>query len=165
MNRAPAAAFLLILPALAISCSSATPITPAAQDVKPVTATPVPAKTQQQPQIVVQPPQIIVQQPPQIVHPAPYYQQPTSTAGGGYYSTTSNVIVRTGPGTSYARSSSVAAGDSVYIYCQTHGEQIQGPAGASDLWDRTGPPNDGYVSDEFVATGTTGSNSQIAPSC
>jgi uncharacterized protein YgiM (DUF1202 family) len=164
MNHKPSAALLLLLPVLAISCSrAATPVTPAAQEVKPVAATSEPPK-------VVQPPPVIVQQQaPIVVRPAPpqvYYRQasPGST-GSGYYSAKADVLIRSGPGTSYGAVSSLKAGEFVLIDCQTQGENVRGPAGGSTLWDQTSVPNVGFVSDEFISTGTTGSNDQVAATC
>ena len=49
--------------------------------------------------------------------------------------------------------------------CQTHGEQVETTTGASDLWNLIAAPVYGYVSDEFVDAGTTGTDSRVAPLC
>lgn len=84
--------------------------------------------------------------------------------GGGSGSVTGTVLgtltVRSGPSTGYAAVGSVAEGSTVTIRCQTRGQSITGPYGATTLWDYLGPGR--YVSDAWVFTGTNG---QIAPTC
>jgi lysozyme-like protein len=87
--------------------------------------------------------------------------------GGGGGGVTGTVIgggapltVRSGPGTGYAAVGSVADGGTVTILCQTRGQSITGPYGATALWDRIGSGR--YVTDAYVFTG---SNGQVAPTC
>jgi uncharacterized protein YraI len=148
------------VPAAAIACGTTTPITPSAQEVKTVTASPEPPKLGQPPIVIVQQPAPVAQQAP----PRVYYPQPAN-AGEVQYPTKTDVLVRSGPGTSYSAVSSIPAGGLVVIDCQEVGQHIAGPAGGSSLWDRTSAPSVGYVSDEFIATGTTGTTEQVAPSC
>jgi hypothetical protein len=128
--------------------------------VKTVTASPEPPKPGQPPIIIVQQPAPVAQQAP----PRVYYPQPAAV-GEVQYMAKTDVVVRSGPGTGYSAISSISGGDLVVLLCQTPGEHISGPAGGSSLWDRTSAPSVGYVSDEFIATGTTGTNEQVAPSC
>jgi uncharacterized RDD family membrane protein YckC len=81
------------------------------------------------------------------------------------YPTKSDIWVRTGPSTSDSEVKLVTAGTPVTVVCQKEGEQIPGPSGASDLWDQIDSPASGWVSDEFVATGTAGTNHTVAPPC
>jgi hypothetical protein len=159
MRRTPAVALLLLVPAVAIACGSTTPITPSAQEVKTVTASPDPPRLVQSPFVIVQQPVPVAPQAPRVYYPPP------ANAGGVQYPTKTDVLVRSGPGTSYSAVSSISAGGLVVIDCQALGEHISGPAGGSSLWDRTSSPSVGYVSDEFIATGTTGTTEQVAPSC
>ncbi len=161
MKRTPAVALLLLLPAVAIACGTKTPITPAAQQVPPVTASPEAPKP-------TQPPIIVIPQPVPQPIPQPdrtfYYPRPVDP-GVSQYTAKTDIVVRSGPGTSYGAISSISAGDVVTISCQAPGEHVVGPAGGSSLWDQISAPSFGYVSDEFIATGTTGTTEQVAPSC
>lgn len=70
------------------------------------------------------------------------------------------LTVRSGPGTGYAAVGSVVDGSTVTILCQTRGQSITGPYGATALWDRIGAGR--YVTDAYVFTG---SNGQVARTC
>jgi uncharacterized RDD family membrane protein YckC len=95
----------------------------------------------------------------------------TGTGSGGSadastsYPITSDLYVRSGPSSATSQLSLLTAGTRVTIDCQTEGEYIVRPTGASAIWDRISYPVDGWVSDEFVSTGTTGTNARIASSC
>ncbi|GHH85507.1 hypothetical protein GCM10018793_53890 [Streptomyces sulfonofaciens] len=76
------------------------------------------------------------------------------------YPVVAQVNVRSGPGTSYAKVGTLAAGSMVTIGCQTPGQTVVGPLGTSNVWDRIGSGR--YVSDTYVRTGSDG---YVAPRC
>ncbi|WP_255953185.1 SH3 domain-containing protein [Streptomyces odontomachi] len=76
------------------------------------------------------------------------------------YRVVANVNVRSGPGTTYSKVGSLSAGSRVSIDCQTPGENVPGPLGPSNIWDRVGSGR--YVSDAYIDTGTDG---YVAPRC
>ncbi|GHJ34727.1 SH3 domain-containing protein [Streptomyces sp. TS71-3] len=76
------------------------------------------------------------------------------------YPVVAQVNVRSGPGTSYRKVGTVSAGSLVAISCQTPGQNIVGPLGTSNIWDRIGSGR--YVSDTYVRTGSDGF---VAPRC
>ncbi|GAB2955707.1 hypothetical protein GCM10023080_013320 [Streptomyces pseudoechinosporeus] len=83
----------------------------------------------------------------------------TATAAATY-TVVADVNVRSGPSTSYAIVGRLSAGTRVTIYCQTPGQNITGPLGTSNIWDRVGSGR--YVSDTYVRTGSSG---YVAPRC
>ncbi|MBE1874513.1 hypothetical protein IHE71_02185 [Myceligenerans sp. TRM 65318] len=68
--------------------------------------------------------------------------------------------VRSGPGTSYARSGLAAAGTRVTIRCTVWGEWVDGHLGSTPLWNKIGPGH--FVSDAYTRTGT---GRPVAPPC
>ncbi|WP_460701288.1 hypothetical protein [Myceligenerans halotolerans] len=68
--------------------------------------------------------------------------------------------VRSGPGTSYARSGLAAAGTRVTIQCTVWGEWVDGHLGSTPLWNKIGPGH--FVSDAYTRTGT---GRPVAPAC
>lgn len=92
--------------------------------------------------------------------------EPTPSAySGGSYPAKDNLVVRSGPDVDSPQVGTISAGDFVTIECQTEGSYVVGPNGASSIWDRISSPSYGYVSDDYVATGTTGTNATITDSC
>jgi surface antigen len=71
-----------------------------------------------------------------------------------------HLVVRSGPGTSYAKVGRVSSGARLDIICQARGTTVKGRYGTSNLWDKIGPNR--YVSDAFVYTGSDG---RVAPVC
>lgn len=86
------------------------------------------------------------------------------TGTGGVVGTVSTgglpLTVRSGPSSTYAAVGSVANGSQVSIRCQTRGQSVTGPWGATTLWDSIGSGR--WVADAYVYTG---SNGQVAPTC
>jgi hypothetical protein len=75
----------------------------------------------------------------------------------------SDAVVRKGPGTQYASSGRVKRGAKVTILCQTKGSKVSGPAAKnSPWWNKISGPTPGWVSDAFVKTGSTG---RVARAC
>jgi uncharacterized protein YraI len=70
------------------------------------------------------------------------------------------VNVRTGPGTSYPAIATVSGGQRVAIACTVRGQTVNGPYGATDVWDYI--HLEGYVSDAFVYTGQS---TPVGPAC
>jgi len=70
------------------------------------------------------------------------------TAAGGPYT------LRTGPGTGYASAGTIAGNTRVNIVCQTTGTSVNGPWGASTVWNKLS--NGKWLADAVVFTGTTG---------
>ncbi|GAB4084950.1 hypothetical protein GCM10028784_15800 [Myceligenerans cantabricum] len=68
--------------------------------------------------------------------------------------------VRSGPGTSYAKSGTAAAAAQVTIQCTVWGEWVDGYLGSTPLWNKIGPGH--FVSDAYTRTGT---GSPVAPPC
>ncbi|MCG7209502.1 MULTISPECIES: SH3 domain-containing protein [Streptomyces] len=62
--------------------------------------------------------------------------------------------VRSGPGTSYSITRTLAEGTRVPIFCQTPGTTVSGYYGTSNIWDNI--DNGEYVSDTYVHTGSDG---------
>ena len=73
---------------------------------------------------------------------------------------TSNVNVRSGPGTGYSIVGSLNDGAGVSISCQTTGTSISGTYGTSNIWDKIGSGR--YVPDAYIYTGSDG---RVAPNC
>ncbi len=78
----------------------------------------------------------------------------TAAAATASYPVVATVNVRSGPGTSYEKVGTVAAGSRVSILCQTSGQTVAGSLGTSNIWDRIGSGR--YVSDTYVNTGSDG---------
>ncbi|WP_201846472.1 hypothetical protein [Myceligenerans indicum] len=68
--------------------------------------------------------------------------------------------VRSGPGTSYAKVGTAAAGAHVTIECTVWGQWIDGHLGSTPLWNRIGPGH--FISDAYTRTGT---GRPVAPPC
>ncbi|MEU2424827.1 SH3 domain-containing protein [Streptomyces sp. NPDC007851] len=62
--------------------------------------------------------------------------------------------VRSGPGTGYGITRTLAEGTRVPIFCQTPGTTVSGYYGTSNIWDNI--DNGEYVSDTYVHTGSDG---------
>ncbi|MFJ9567209.1 SH3 domain-containing protein [Streptomyces fuscichromogenes] len=62
--------------------------------------------------------------------------------------------VRSGPGTGYDITRTLAEGTRVPIFCQTPGTTVSGYYGTSNIWDNI--DNGEYVSDAYVHTGSDG---------
>jgi surface antigen len=71
-----------------------------------------------------------------------------------------NLVVRSGPGTSYAKVGRISSGTKVDIICQARGTTVTGKYGTSSWWNKIGANR--YVSDAFVYTGSDG---RVAPLC
>ncbi len=71
-----------------------------------------------------------------------------------------NLVVRSGPGTNYAKVGRISSGARIDIICQTRGTRVSGKYGTSNLWNKIGANR--YVSDAFVFTGSDG---RVAPLC
>ncbi|MDF2091132.1 CHAP domain-containing protein [Knoellia sp. 3-2P3] len=71
-----------------------------------------------------------------------------------------NLVVRSGPGTSYAKVGRISSGTRIDIICQTRGTTVKGRYGTSSWWNKIGQNR--YVSDAFVYTGSDG---RVAPLC
>jgi surface antigen len=71
-----------------------------------------------------------------------------------------HLVVRSGPGTGYAKVGRVSSGTKLDIICQARGTTVKGRYGTSNLWDKIGPNR--FVSDAFVYTGSDG---RVAPLC
>ncbi|HST64605.1 MAG TPA: peptidoglycan DD-metalloendopeptidase family protein [Mycobacteriales bacterium] len=86
------------------------------------------------------------------------YTSNNACAGGGVSGTVNTagapLTVRSGPGTGFAATGSVADGQSVTISCQTSGTRVTGTYGTSSIWDRIGSGR--YVADAYVFTGYDG---------
>ena len=87
-----------------------------------------------------------------------YYMQlvngVTGTGSGTVDTASTNLNVRSGPGTGYAVVGSVADGARVTVWCQTTGTTVTGTFGTSNVWNRIGTGR--WVSDTFLLTGHNG---------
>jgi uncharacterized protein YraI len=84
----------------------------------------------------------------------------TTACQGGYCGPYN---LRSGPGTSYGITGSVAGGTAVTIVCQTTGTTHTGPWGSTSLWNKLGGAYaNQWISDAYVYTGTSGT---VAPRC
>ena len=61
-----------------------------------------------------------------------------------------DLVVRSGPGTGYAKVGRISSGTTIDIVCQTRGTTVNGRYGTSSWWDKIGANR--YVSDAFVHT-------------
>lgn len=87
---------------------------------------------------------------------------PAASAATGTVNTSGVALtVRSGAGTGYTATGSVADGASVTISCQTRGTTVTGTYGTSSVWDKITSPA-GYVADAYVYTGSDGT---VAPPC
>lgn len=86
----------------------------------------------------------------------------TATASGTVRTSGSALTVRTGPGTSYSSTGTVANGTKVSIYCQTTGTSVTGTYGTTKIWDKISGTSARYISDAYVYTGSDG---MVAPWC
>ncbi|MES2316099.1 MAG: peptidoglycan DD-metalloendopeptidase family protein [Pseudomonadota bacterium] len=85
----------------------------------------------------------------------------SATGAPGTVNTTSlDLNVRSGPGTSYSIVDSLSDGAAVHISCQTTGTTVTGTYGTSNLWDKIGSGR--YVPDAYIYTGSDG---RVAPNC
>jgi hypothetical protein len=84
----------------------------------------------------------------------------TGGAPGTVNTTSANLNVRSGPGTSYSIVDSLSDGTSVKISCQTTGTSVTGTYGTSNIWDKIGTGR--YVPDAYIYTGSDG---RVAPNC
>lgn len=84
----------------------------------------------------------------------------TGGAPGTVNTTSANLNVRSGPGTSYSIVGSLSDGTSVKISCQTTGTSVTGTYGTSNIWDKIGTGQ--YVPDAYIYTGSDG---RVAPNC
>lgn len=77
-------------------------------------------------------------------------------AQNGYHINTAgaNLTVRSGPGTGYSATGSIADGHPVDISCQAYGSTVSGTYGTSNVWDKIGAGR--YVADSYVYTGHDG---------
>ena len=73
-----------------------------------------------------------------------------------------DLVVRSGPGTGYAKVGRISSGATIDIVCQTHGTTVNGRYGTSSWWDKIGANR--YVSDVFVHTGSDGRVAQLCQS-
>ncbi|SNS68490.1 Transglycosylase SLT domain-containing protein [Asanoa hainanensis] len=78
----------------------------------------------------------------------------TGTGSGTVDTASTNLNVRSGPGTGYAVVGSVADGAGVTVWCQATGTTVTGTFGTSNVWNRIGTGR--WVSDTFVLTGHNG---------
>ena len=84
----------------------------------------------------------------------------TGGAPGTVNTTSADLNVRSGPGTSYSIVGSLSDGASVTISCQTTGTSVTGTYGTSNIWDKIGTGR--YVPDAYIYTGSDG---RVAPNC
>jgi hypothetical protein len=97
---------------------------------------------------------------------------PTTAPPGRTYAVTTNLTVRTGPGTSFPEVGVVGDGTQIAVACTTPGESINGPFGADSHWDKislagqgNSPEETGYVTDEYVDTKGDIDNPSLIPVC
>ncbi len=94
---------------------------------------------------------------------------PTTTSGKAtahQYAVTDDVNIRTEPTSTSASVAVVPSGSQVTVECVTTGEQITGPYGPTDKWDRiTWNSTKGYVTDEYVESGDDVDDPSIIPAC
>lgn len=50
----------------------------------------------------------------------------------------------------------VTSGSMVGVVCQKQGDAVPGPNGLTVLWDKVKNPSAGYISDQYIRTGTNG---------
>jgi hypothetical protein len=84
----------------------------------------------------------------------------TGGAPGTVNTSSADLNVRSGPGTSYSIVGSLSDGTSVKISCQTTGTSVTGTYGTSNIWDKIGTGR--YVPDAYIYTGSDG---RVAPNC
>ncbi|WP_147427358.1 CHAP domain-containing protein [Micromonospora globbae] len=78
---------------------------------------------------------------------------PAQAAGTGTINAWGDPVnVRSGPGTNFGVTGSLADGTLVTIHCTTRGTNVEGPYGWTDVWNMIG--NDRWVADALVDTGT-----------
>ena len=73
-----------------------------------------------------------------------------------------DLVVRSGPGTGYAKVGRISSGATIDIVCQTRGTTVNGRYGTSSWWDKIGANR--YVSDVFVHTGSDGRVAELCQS-
>lgn len=100
--------------------------------------------------------------------PAPATSPPpmTQPTQGRPYLITAGVNVRSGPGTNFPQTGSIASGTTAVVSCTTVGETIDGPYGPTNKWEHvTYSAGTGYVSDEYVDTKNDITNRALIPLC
>jgi hypothetical protein len=102
--------------------------------------------------------------------PSPAAESTTTTTTtrppAGPYPLTDGVNVRAGPGTTYPSAGTMTTGTKVLVVCVIDGETINGPKGPTNKWVRiTGTPPVGYITNEYVDTGTAIDNPAVIPVC
>jgi uncharacterized protein YraI len=95
---------------------------------------------------------------------------PTTTAAprppAGPFRISDGVNVRTGPGTNYPSLGTLELGTQVLVVCQIDGQTIDGPSGPTNKWVRiTGQKINGYVTNQYVATGPAINDPNTIPVC
>ena len=93
------------------------------------------------------------------VVPAPTPTPPSQSQGPAAKALTT-VNLRSGPGTSFNITRTVATGTVLNLSCYTSGTTVSGPYGTESAWDQTTTGD--WVSDALVYTG---SNSPVVPTC
>jgi hypothetical protein len=84
----------------------------------------------------------------------------------GPFKVTDGVNVRTGPATSYPSVGTIDLGKEVMVTCVTTGESVTGPRGAVTTWVHvTASGVAGYVTSQYVATGTAIDDPHVIPPC
>jgi uncharacterized protein YraI len=79
---------------------------------------------------------------------------------------TDNVVIRSGPGTSYQTLGNISSGTTVTVTCTALGETITDKYGPDSHWDQVSYNGvTGYVTDEFVNTQGAEKNPSLIPAC
>ena len=157
-----AACVLLLITIIVVATNSSSPSTSAIGNSNTDSNSPAVNQPSEQPTANTAdnaaPPASSDNSPPASIQPA--------ASGTNSYDVTDGILIRSGPGTSYAQIGSVAAGTSVPVVCTTQGESIDGPYGPDAHWDRiTYNGTTGYVTDEYVDTKGDVDNPAVIPPC
>jgi len=84
----------------------------------------------------------------------------------GPFALTDGVNVRTGPGTNFPSLGTLEKGVKVMVVCSATGTAVNGPKGPTSTWVRiTGAALSGYVTNEYVDTGSAADDPNVVPRC
>lgn len=96
----------------------------------------------------------------------PFGSRPTFPRDPRSYAVTTDLTIRTGPGTSNRPLGSIPTGTVVPVQCVFGGEVVNGPRGPDDQWLRvTFNGLTGWVSDQFVDTRDDVGDRSVIPEC
>jgi pimeloyl-ACP methyl ester carboxylesterase len=91
---------------------------------------------------------------------------PQTGGAGRSYAVTDDLLIRSGPATTYPSAVTVPRGTQVIVQCTMAGETVDGPYGPDSHWDRvTYNGVTGFAADEYIDTKQDITNPALIPPC